>query len=84
MSFTRYLDTFSELPLIIDHAGLVERGENSRAHPFAGIDALIELARYPKVAVKWGHVTEWSAKPFPYEDALDQLRRVVDVFVAPE
>ena len=29
-----------------------------------------------------GHVTEWSAKPFPYQDALDQLRRVVDAFGA--
>jgi hypothetical protein len=77
-----YLDTLSEQPLIIDHAGLLERGENSRAHPFRGIDALIELARYPKVAVKWGHVTEWSTKPFPYEDALHQLRRVVDAFGA--
>ena len=59
-----------------------ERGENSRDHPFRGIDALIELARCPKVAVKWGHVTEWSAKPFPYQDALDQLQRVVDAFGA--
>jgi|SRR5579871_2648514 len=77
-----YLDEFPELPLIIDHAGLLERGENSRAHPFRDIDALIELARYPYVAVKWGHVSEWSARSFPYEDALDQLRRVVDAYGA--
>ena len=77
-----YLDALPELPVIIDHAGLLERGENSRDHPFRGIDALIELARRPKVAVKWGHVTEWSAKPFPYQDALDQLRRAVDAFGA--
>jgi L-fuconolactonase len=77
-----YLEALPELPLIIDHAGLLERAENSRSDPFRGIDALAELARYPNVAVKWGHVTEWSAKSFPYEDALDQLRRVVDVFGA--
>ena len=77
-----YLDALPELPLIIDHAGLLERGENSRSDPFRGIDALVELARYPNVAVKWGHVTEWSAGSFPYEDALAQLRRVVDVFGA--
>jgi L-fuconolactonase len=77
-----YLEALPELPLIVDHAGLLERGENSRSDPFQGINALIELARYPNVAVKWGHVTEWSARSFPYEDALDQLRRVVDVFGA--
>jgi predicted TIM-barrel fold metal-dependent hydrolase len=77
-----YLEALPQLPLIIDHAGLLERGENSRADPYRGVDALNELARYPKVAVKWGHVTEWSSKPFPYEDALDQLRRVVDAFGA--
>ena len=77
-----YLDELPELPLTIDHAGLLERGENSRAHPFRGIDALVELARYPKVAVKWGHVSEWSAKPFPYEDTLNQLRRVVGAYRA--
>lgn len=77
-----YLDALPDLPLIIDHAGLLERGENSRVDPFRGIEALNRLARYRNVAVKWGHVTEWSAKPFPYEDALDQLRRVVDTFGA--
>jgi predicted TIM-barrel fold metal-dependent hydrolase len=77
-----YLEALPELPLVIDHAGLLERAENSRADPFRGVDSLNELARYPNVAVKWGHVTEWSAKPFPYEDALDQLRRVVDAFGA--
>jgi L-fuconolactonase len=77
-----YLDACPELPLIIDHAGLLEREENSRSDPFRGIDALAKLARYPNVAVKWGHVTEWSARSFPYEDALDQLRRIVDAFGA--
>jgi L-fuconolactonase len=77
-----YLQAMPELPLIVDHAGLLEREDNSRSDPFRGIDALLELARYPKVAVKWGHVTEWSAKPFPYDDALAQLRRVVDAFGA--
>jgi L-fuconolactonase len=77
-----YLQAMPELPLIIDHAGLLEREDNSRSDPFHEIDALLELARYPKVAVKWGHVTEWSAKPFPYDDALAQLRRVVDAFGA--
>ena len=77
-----YLDALPDLPLIIDHAGLLERGENSRVDPFRGIDALNEARALRKVAVKWGHVTEWSAKPFPYEDALDQLRRVVDAFGA--
>jgi predicted TIM-barrel fold metal-dependent hydrolase len=75
-----YLDALPELPLIIDHAGLLERGDSSRADPFRGTDELNELARYPNVAVKWGHVTESSVKPFPYEDALDQLRRVLDAF----
>lgn len=75
-----YLEAFPDLRVVVDHAGMLERGDNDPARPFHSLDALLALARYPNVAVKWGHVTEWSHEPFPYGDALRQLRRVLDAF----
>ena len=49
---------------------------------FAPLDLLLALARFPNVAVKWGHMTRMSAHPFPDDDVLAQLRRVVDAFGA--
>jgi len=77
-----YAQAFPDLPFIVDHAGMPERWDRTDPDRFAPLDALVALARYPNVAVKWGHMTKLSAEPFPYSDVLAQLRRVVDAFGA--
>jgi predicted TIM-barrel fold metal-dependent hydrolase len=44
------------------------------------IDQLLTYAKYPNVAVKWGHAPRLSREPFPYRDLIAQLRRVIDAF----
>ncbi len=75
-----YARSFPDLPLVVDHAGMPETWNRADPHRFAPLDALLALARFPNVAVKWGHVTKLSAMPFPYDDVLIHLRRVVDAF----
>ena len=43
-------------------------------------EQLLTYAKYPNVAVKWGHAPRLSREPFPYRDLLTQLRRVIDAF----
>lgn len=73
---------FPELQLIVDHAGMPENWRRVGAERFAPLDDLIRLSVYPNVAVKWGHMTKMSALPFPYDDVLAHLRRVIDAFGA--
>jgi L-fuconolactonase len=75
-----YASAFANLPFIVDHAGMPEVWDRADPARFAPLDALLALARFPNVAVKWGHVTKLSACPFPYDDVLAQLRRAVDAF----
>ena len=78
-----YAEAFPDLPFVVDHAGMPENWNRIDPQRFAPLDALLGLARFPNVAVKWGHMTRMSARPFPYDDVLAQLRRAVDAFGAP-
>jgi predicted TIM-barrel fold metal-dependent hydrolase len=73
---------FPDLQLVIDHAGMPEDWNRREPDRFAPFDDLLALAARPNVAVKWGHMTKLSARPFPYDDVLLHLRRVVDAFGA--
>jgi L-fuconolactonase len=73
---------FADLQFVVDHAGMPEDWNRTDPGRFAPFDALIALATLPNVAVKWGHMTKLSASPFPYDDVLVHLRRVVDAFGA--
>jgi len=44
------------------------------------IEQLLTYAKYPNVAVKWGHAPRLSRQPFPYRDLIAQLRRIIDAF----
>src|SRR5260370_14361147 len=44
------------------------------------IDQLLTYAKYPNVAIKWGHAPRLSRQPFPYRDLIAQLRRGIDAF----
>ncbi|MCB1488344.1 MAG: amidohydrolase family protein [Bauldia sp.] len=73
---------FPDLQFIIDHAGVPEDWRRIGEDRFAPLDEVIALSAHSNVAVKWGHMTKMSAMPFPYEDVLRQLRRLVDAFGA--
>jgi predicted TIM-barrel fold metal-dependent hydrolase len=77
-----YARDFPDLPFVVDHAGMPETWNRTDPDRFAPLAALLALARHPNVAVKWGHMTKLSARPFPYDDVLVHLRRVVDAFGA--
>jgi predicted TIM-barrel fold metal-dependent hydrolase len=72
---------FAELQLIVDHVGLIYPPQKPVGpDSFAALDDLIALARYPNIAVKWGHVPVLSRESFPYRDLLPHLHRVLDAF----
>jgi predicted TIM-barrel fold metal-dependent hydrolase len=75
-----YAEKFPELAFVVDHAGMPETWNRTDPDRFLPLQALLALARLPNVAVKWGHMTKLSARPFPYDDVLAELRRVVDAF----
>jgi predicted TIM-barrel fold metal-dependent hydrolase len=67
-----------DLSLIIDHMGcdLSATGGNA----FAGIDDLLKLASFPKVAVKTSSAPCFSSEPYPYRDIYGYLRSIYDAF----
>ena len=77
---TRYVEKFDRVQFIIDHVGMTV-GLGGQPDPLeATIDRLITYARYPNVAVKWGHAPRLARDPFPYRDLIAQLGRVIDAF----
>ncbi|MEX2616559.1 MAG: amidohydrolase family protein [Alphaproteobacteria bacterium] len=67
--------------LVVDHLGLEQpRVPPVPAEPFAEIQKLLELARFPNVAVKISGACTLSHEPFPYNDLWDPLCRVFDAF----
>jgi len=79
-ALTNYVRKFDSVQFIIDHVGM---GVDRAALPNqlqSTIDHLIDYAKYPNVAVKWGHAPRLSREPFPYNDLLTELRRTVDAF----
>jgi len=79
---TKYVERFDRVQFIIDHVGMaVDIG--GQAPPLeATIDRLVGYAKYPNVAVKWGHAPRLSRQPFPYRDLITQLGRVIEAFGA--
>jgi L-fuconolactonase len=90
-----YLERFSRLQVILDHCGvgvapphrgpiaptLASSVTASRAERVAQLDRVLELARYPNLALKWCHApTLFSEQPYPYHDVLPLLRRALDAF----
>lgn len=79
-AFTNYVRKFDSVQFIIDHVGMeVDRAvEPGRLE--STIEQLLTYAKYPNVAIKWGHAPRLSRQPFPYRDLLAQMRRVIDAF----
>lgn len=75
-----YLQKFPDVPVIIDHTGVVLSPPNKSADRFNGFDEVIALAKYPNVALKWCHAPRLSAYAYPYPDLIPVLVRVVEAF----
>jgi predicted TIM-barrel fold metal-dependent hydrolase len=67
-----------ELKILIPHMGcpLDIRGREA----FAGIDELLDLARYPNVTVMVSSAPCFSNEPYPFRDLHPYLRRIYDVY----
>jgi L-fuconolactonase len=91
----RYLRAFPGLQVILDHTGvgvepprlgtvaptLARSVVPTLAERVAQLDQVIELARFPNLALKWCHApARLSAEPYPHRDVLPHLRRVIDAF----
>lgn len=67
--------------LVIDHVGLQQPFEPPvPADPFADLPKLLELARYPNIAVKISGACTLSHMPFPFSDLWGPLGRIFDAF----
>jgi len=64
------------LTVVIDHMA-----DSPLDHP-EQLDLLLALARYPKVFVKISHMWSLSKQPYPYPDALAQVKRLHPHFTA--
>jgi L-fuconolactonase len=90
-----YLRTFPRLQFILDHCGvgvapphtgqmaptLASSMTPTRAERVAQLDQVLDLARYPNLALKWCHApTLLSETAYPYRDVLPLLRRAIEAF----
>jgi predicted TIM-barrel fold metal-dependent hydrolase len=64
-ALSNYVRKFDSVQFIVDHVGMgVDRAALPN-HLAATIDELLAYAKYPNVAVKWGHAPRLSREPFP-------------------
>lgn len=71
---------YPDLTLVLEHFGLAQPPWRLDDPPFARLDTLLDLARYPGIVVKWTGAPTYSRMDYPYDDLWPQLRRVVDTF----
>ncbi|MFC6357092.1 amidohydrolase family protein [Luethyella okanaganae] len=72
-----------QLTVVIDHLGVAMPGSRAaRPGRFAQFEEVATLARFPNVALKWGHATRLSEEPYPYQDVRTALHRIVEAFGA--
>lgn len=70
-----------DLILVLPHFGLKQPPlRQPDVPPFAQLDQLLELARYPNVFVKCSGIPTLSASGFPYLDVWPHILRVVGAF----
>ena len=90
-AFSRAAAAFPGLRITIDHCGIFSNGMRATiggglaprddAAQLALFDEVLALARFPNVALKWGHASGMFEKPaWPGEQLWPILRRAVDAF----
>jgi L-fuconolactonase len=73
--------TYPDAQLVLDHCGMHQPlGRRKLEHPFADIDQVVGLARYPNLAIKLTGAFSVSHRPFPYEDVWEPIGRLIDAF----
>ena len=71
----------SGLTVIVDHLGIPQPPTfTPDTPPFKTLPKLLELARFPNVALKLSGIPTLSLEPFPYTDIWKSLHRVIDAF----
>jgi L-fuconolactonase len=79
----RAIEAYPDLTLIVDHIGLPQPPMDEReSPPWRSLDSLLELARYPNVAVKLCGALSLSETSPPFDDVWPPLNRIVDAFGA--
>lgn len=70
-------ERFPDVPIVLDHLGhpRVEDGVHG-----AAFQALLHLARHPRIFIKASGFYHFSREPFPYADCHDLLRSIYDCF----
>jgi predicted TIM-barrel fold metal-dependent hydrolase len=68
------IEKFPDLDVVIDHMADTPPDQPRE------LAKLLALARYPRVFVKITHTWWVSKRPYPYPDALDQVKRLYDAF----
>src|SRR5262245_6424064 len=91
----QYLQKFTKLQVILDHCGVgVAPPRLGHIAPtlasamvptlegrVAQLDQVVDMARYPNLALKWCHATSLlSGQEYPHRDVLPHLRRAIDAF----
>jgi L-fuconolactonase len=70
-----------DIQIIVDHFGIVQGPVRQRPErPFADLDALLSLARFPNVALKLSGGPTLSDKAYPYRDLWPHIHRLIDAF----
>ena len=73
----RALDAFPTLRVVLSHCGL----SGAAGDPVVTFNRVLDLARYPNLAIKWCHVPTFiSDEPYPFRDVFPHLRRAIDAF----
>ncbi|MCG3753968.1 amidohydrolase [Amycolatopsis sp. Poz14] len=70
------------LKLTVDHLGVGHEEWNRDDRAFGHLDALLELAGHPNVAVKASGLPEYSTERYPYRNLHPYLKAVVDAYGA--
>ncbi|MXY84286.1 MAG: amidohydrolase [Gemmatimonadetes bacterium] len=68
---------FPEVPVVLDHIGGAPTNEEA---PFPLLSHVLDLARFPKVYVKFTPQAHKSELPFPHADTFPAFRRIYDAF----
>jgi hypothetical protein len=68
------------LNLIVDHLGLNQQPAEVGPEPWAALDSVNALARFPNVTVKFCGGPTLTSSPYPYDEIWPYLMRMVEAF----
>lgn len=76
------LRAYPDTTFVLDHVGLKTPPVNAEPGPdvLADLPDVIELARFPNVAVKFTGVPSLSVAPYPFSDVWGPMHRLIDAF----